>query len=91
MNHKRNLGQSLDRIEKELQRIRSLYERTLNYKDNAPETSLMHARKAAEAICRQLFVKFVGPHPRNLTLEGLLEKLSAAGANPQIDRFFRPT
>jgi formylglycine-generating enzyme required for sulfatase activity len=83
MNHQRNLGQSLDRIERELQRIRSLYDRTLDYKDNDPETSLMHARKAAEAICRQLFIKSIGPNPGNLTLEGLLEKLHAAGTLPR--------
>lgn len=73
----------LENLEKELQRIKTLYERTLSYRDNDPETSLMHARKAAEAICRQLFIKEVSPNPGNLMLEDLIQKLTAAGVLPK--------
>ncbi len=73
----------LDRIEEELQRVRLLYLRTLKYKDDDPETFLMHARRAAEAICRQLFIEHVNPTPGNIMLEGLIEKLSGAGVLPR--------
>jgi formylglycine-generating enzyme required for sulfatase activity len=43
----------------------------------------MHARRAAEAICRQLFVEHISPNPGNLMLDGLIEKLSAVGVLPR--------
>lgn len=73
----------LEILEKELQRIKTLYERTLGYRENDPETAMMHARKAAEAICRQLFVSEINANPGNLMLDGLIEKLTAAGVLPK--------
>jgi formylglycine-generating enzyme required for sulfatase activity len=70
-------------IETELKRIRSLYERTLSYGVNDPETALMHARKAAEAICRQLFISVYGANPGPLTLDQLIDKLNARDALPR--------
>jgi len=73
----------LENIESELQRIRFLYERTLSYQINDPETAMMHARKAAEAICRQLFIREYGSDPGSLTLDPLIEKLNARKALPR--------
>jgi len=73
----------LTHLEQEVQRIKVLYDRTLSYRNNDPETSLMHARKAAEAICRQLFIKEISPSPGNLMLDGLIEKLTATNVLPK--------
>ncbi|OGS36433.1 MAG: hypothetical protein A2293_06550 [Elusimicrobia bacterium RIFOXYB2_FULL_49_7] len=78
-----NLERRIDHIEQELVRIKALYDRTLSFKDNDPETSLMHARKAAEAICRQLFIKEVNPHPGHQTLDTLIQRLAAANTIPE--------
>lgn len=72
----------LNSIESEVRRIRALYERTLSYRLQDPETSLIHARKAAEAVCRQLFTKNFGCQPGSIMLEGLIEKLVSKGALP---------
>ena len=78
-----NVAARLGNIELELQRIRDLYERTLSFQDNGPETAMMYARKAAEAICRQVFIREYGVSPDSLTLDGLIEKLNARRALPR--------
>lgn len=47
----------IDLIEKELERIKILYEKTISYKKSDPEVSLSQARKSAEAICKQIYLQ----------------------------------
>lgn len=77
------LEQRVDNLEREMKRIKSLYDQTLTYKDTDPRTFLMHARLAAEAICKNIFMSKVSPNPGNLMLDGLLEKLNAASVLPK--------
>ena len=74
----------LDQLEKEVGRIRQLYERTMSYRERDPETALMHARKAAEAVCRQVFIKEVSPNAGNIMLDDLIDKLKSAGVLPKV-------
>jgi len=77
------LEQRVDNLERELKRIKSLYDQTLTYKDTDPRTFLMHARLAAEAICKNIFITKISSNPGNLMLDGLLEKLNAASVLPK--------
>lgn len=78
-----NMEKRLQRLEREIQRIQQLYDRTLSYEEEDPETALMHARKAAEAICRHLFIREISPNPGNLMLDDLIKKLVAKGKLPK--------
>ena len=44
--------------EKDLQEIIRLADKALKYLDSDPETALMHGRKAAEIICKDIFCVF---------------------------------
>ena len=63
-------------LEQELDHIRNYYQRTLSYQHSDPEAALWMARKATEAICRQIFVREVSPNIGNATLEELLVQLN---------------
>ncbi len=63
-------------LEQELNHIRNYYQRTLSYQHSDPEAALWMARKATEAICRQIFVKEISPNIGTITLEELLVQLS---------------
>ena len=80
---KEDLRGRLEQVEKELQRIRKLYDQTIRYKVEDTDASVMHTSKAAEAVCRQLFTEGVSENPGNLTLEGFIEKLDVAGVLPK--------
>ncbi len=77
------LSKRVERLESELAGIRRLYEKTLSYSDSDPETALMNARKAAEAVCSQVFEHKVGKPPKSMTLQPLIEKLTQLDAFPE--------
>jgi hypothetical protein len=70
-------------LEQELNHIRNYYQRTLSYQHSDPEAALWMARKATEAICRQIFVKEISPNIGNATLEELLVQLNKRKAIPK--------
>ena len=51
-----DIKKRLEDVEKELFRVKSLYEKALFYKKIDPEVSLGQARKSAEAICKQIYI-----------------------------------
>ncbi|GEM_PF-2844276 len=63
-------------LEQELDHIKNYYQRTLSYQYSDPEAALWMARKATEAICRQIFVKEISPNIGTITLDELLVQLS---------------
>lgn len=77
------LSRRVAQLESEVASIRRLYEKTLDYSMSDPETALMNARKAAEAVCSRVFEHKVGKPPKNLTLQPLIEKLSQLDAVPE--------
>lgn len=56
--------------------------KAMRYADDDPETSLMHARKAAECICTDVFSREVG-NPGTNRLDKLIELLSNKDSIPQ--------
>ena len=50
--------------------------KAFRYSQEDPETALLHARKAAEAICRDLYINAYSKTPDDLTLSRLIENLS---------------
>ena len=70
-------------LEQELSHIQNYYQRTLSYQHSDPEAALWMARKATEAICRQIFAKEISPNIGNATLEELLTQLSKRKAIPK--------
>ena len=52
-----DLGKRIDNLEKELNRVKILYEKTIKYQREDPEISLAQARKSAEAICKQIYIR----------------------------------
>lgn len=77
------LSQRVERLESEVAVIRRLYQKTLDYRDSDPETALMNARKAAEAICSRVFEHKVGKQPKTMTLQPLIERLAQLDALPE--------
>lgn len=77
------LSKRVERLESELAGIRRLYEKTLSYSNSDPETALMNARKAAEAVCSQVFEHKVGKPPKSMTLQPLIERLTQIDAFPE--------
>lgn len=77
------LSNRVARLESEVAGIRRLYEKTISYGDSDPETALMNARKAAEAVCSRVFEHKVGKPPKSLTLQPLIEKLAQLDALPE--------
>lgn len=77
------LSKRVDRLEAEVAGIRRLYEKTLDYSERDPETALMNARKAAEAVCSRVFEHKVGKQPKSMTLQPLIEKLTQLDALPE--------
>lgn len=63
-------------LEQEVNHIKSYYQRTLSYQYSDPEAALWMARKATEAICRQIFVREISPNLGTITLEELLVQLT---------------
>jgi SNF2 family DNA or RNA helicase len=56
--------------------------KAMRYADDDPETSLMHARKAAECICTDVFSREIG-NPGTNRLDKLIEMLSNKDSIPQ--------
>jgi SNF2 family DNA or RNA helicase len=56
--------------------------KAMRYADDDPETALMHARKAAECICTDVFSQEIGD-PGNNRLDKLIELLSNKDSIPQ--------
>jgi len=50
-----DLNARVDRLERELARVRTLYEKSLHYQAQDPEIALAQARKSAEAVCKQIY------------------------------------
>ena len=50
-----DLERRVERLERELARVLGLYEKSIGYGSTDPETALFQARKAAEAICYQIY------------------------------------
>ena len=80
---KSDIPSRVGQLEQELARIKGYYDKSIAYRSRDPEAALMMARKAAEAICRQLFVREVGANPTTLTLDGFIDKLVSAKALPK--------
>jgi TolB-like protein/HEPN domain-containing protein len=78
-----DLSERVERLEAEVASIRRLYEKTLDYSERDPETALMNARKAAEAVCSRVFEHKVGKPPKSMTLQPLIEKLTQLDAIPE--------
>jgi len=64
------------RPEGELEQIIASVEKTLRYHKTDPETALLHARKAAESICRDVYEKEYQKPSRGLTFGKLIDALS---------------
>lgn len=79
----RSVEQRLEQLERTVQRIAELQKRAMSYQNNDPETALMHARKAAEAICRSIFVQEINRNVGSLMLDELIQKLTAAKVLPR--------
>jgi len=77
------LSKRVAQLESQVASIRLLYEKTLAYSDSDPETALMNARKAAEAVCSRVFAHKVGKPPKSMTLQPLIEKLAQLDAVPE--------
>lgn len=56
--------------------------KAMTYADKDPETSLMHARKSAEAVCSSVFAREVGD-PDQTRLDKLIELLSSKDKVPE--------
>ena len=77
------LSNRVARLESEVAGIRRLYDKTLDYSKTDPETALMNARKAAEAVCSRVFEQKVGKPPKSMTLQPLIERLAQIDAVPE--------
>lgn len=74
----------LERIEVELESIKQYYEKSVSYsQNNDPAAALWMARKAAEAICSELFRSTIGKPPKNASLDVLIDKLVNQDAIPK--------
>jgi len=51
-----NIIQRVEQIEKDLLRIKKLYEETLSFHKSHPAIALSQARKSAEAICKKIYI-----------------------------------
>src|ERR1035437_9836804 len=73
----------LQRTDRDIDAIKARFDTALRYSESDPETALMHARKAAEAICRQLFMREISPTVGNLMLDDHIQKLQSADVLPR--------
>lgn len=83
-----SVDKRLDRLEKDLNRIKGLYEKTLSYEATDPIVSLLKARMSTEAICKQVFkeegLDKKGEKPiSKLMLKELVDKLNRADILPE--------
>ena len=51
-----DLEKRIDNLEKDLKRVKSLYEKSIKFKKEEPEIALSQARKSVEAICKQIYI-----------------------------------
>lgn len=73
-------------VNKELNRIRKLYEKTHFYCSTDPEVALAQARKSAEAICKSIYVKTIsnkGKPVEKMMLDELIKGLTREGILPK--------
>jgi hypothetical protein len=77
----------LDRVERELARVKLLYEKTLRYREADPEIALAQARKSAEAICKQIYrsegLEAGGKPAAKMMLDELLSALARRRCLPR--------
>lgn len=66
---------------KQVQFLSDLVLKTQQYAHTDPETALVHARRSAEAICQQVYLKTIG-EPGDLRLDALMQKLKERQAVP---------
>ncbi len=83
MGQRENLEDRINYLEKEVERIKKMYEKTIAYEETDPEVSLQQARKAAEAICKNLYINEVNSNPGKLMLDELIRKLIENKVIPQ--------
>ncbi|OAT80923.1 hypothetical protein A6P54_13050 [Bacillus sp. MKU004] len=81
------LSERIDRLESEIKRLKTLYDKTLKYQGTDPEVSLFQARKSAEAICKAIYIK-EGLHRNGkpltkLMLNELIQLLDRNGSLPK--------
>lgn len=83
-------GRSAPRSEigdRDLARVRELYDKTLRYRDDDPEVALSQARKAAEAICKQIHraegLDAGGRPTTKMMLQELIQALRREGLLPR--------
>ena len=60
----------------ELEQIIKSAEKAIEYGQSDPETALLHARKSADAICRDVYETEYQASPKGLTLGKMIEALS---------------
>jgi hypothetical protein len=56
MEQEKLLGEKIEQLEKEILRVKNLYQKCLRYQEADPEVALSQARKSAEAICKHIYV-----------------------------------
>lgn len=84
MGDESDIAGRLERIEVELESIKQYYEKSVSYsQNNDPAAALWMARKAAEAICSELFRTTIGKPPKNASLDILIDKLVNQDAIPK--------
>ena len=84
MGNENDIAGRLERIEVELESIKRYYEKSVSYsQNNDPAAALWMARKAAEAICSELFLSTIGKPPKNASLDVLIDKLVNQDAIPK--------
>lgn len=84
MGDESDIAGRIERIEVELESIRQYYDKSVSYsQNNDPAAALWMARKAAEAICAELFRSTIGKPPKNASLDVLIDKLVNQEAIPR--------
>lgn len=68
----------------EIERLRGILREIGGLKDNSPHLALVQARKAAEAICKSIWIQETGePFQGKSMLDGMIAKLEKAGFLPK--------
>lgn len=62
--------------DKEFEQIIKSAEKAIHYSQDDRETALLHARKSAEAICRDVYQKEINAIPERISLGQMIETLS---------------
>jgi len=80
-------GEKIEQLEKEIARVKSLYQKCLKYQEVDPEVALSQARKSAEAICKHIYVNEEfekgGKPASKMMLNDLIGTLSKKRVVPQ--------